>query len=259
MARSGEKARRRREQLLRTLQGWREVSTIAMARRLGVSPMTIRRDLAAIQASGAAVRCYGGAVAARRITFEFAFDRRHRRNLAAKRRIGQAAAARIRPGQVVFLDTGTTTLEAARALAARGVACTAVTSSLVVASELWGRAGIELHLVGGRVRGASPDLVGPQTELLLDRLTADIALVGSDGIDPARGSFSADAESAGVAERMCRNARRAVVVADASKLGVAGAVRYLPIDKMTELITDRSADRRQVAAMRGRGVRVEVV
>ena len=235
------------------------VSTAEMARRFDVDPMTIRRDLKRLAESGQAVRSYGGAVAAQRITFEFAFDERRRSRLAEKQRVGAAAAAMTGSGQTVFVDTGTTTLMVAKALAATGVKCTVVTSSLVIASELWTRGSIELILLGGRVRRGSPDLAGPGTEMMLDRFTADIAFLGSDGIDPSRGSFAGDIEAARVAERMAANARRVVIVADGSKLGKAGAVCYMKSEDMREVMTNRGADRSVVAKLRRRGVGVTLV
>ncbi len=256
MPRSDKKARLRQAELLKRLSSDRAVSTVEMARKFRVNPMTIRRDLIAMENSGAAVRCYGGAIAARRITFEFAFEEKRQHNLQQKRRIGIAAAAMVRPAQTIFLDTGTTTLQIARALAARDVPCSAVTSSLMVASELWGRGQGELMLLGGRVRRGSPDLIGPATEIMLEKLTANVAFIGSDGIDPQRGFFSADVETARVAERMAANARRTVVVADGSKLGLAGAARYLKIDQVDELITDKDAPKKIVAALRRQGLTV---
>jgi DeoR/GlpR family transcriptional regulator of sugar metabolism len=256
MARSAIQGERRRRELVSMLSRSRSVSTAEMARRFDVSSMTIRRDLKALEGSGVAVRSHGGAFAAQRITFEFAFDERRRQHPAEKQRIGAAAAEKVGRGQTLFLDTGTTTLEIAGALARLDVPCTVVTSSLVIASKLWGREQIALMLLGGRVRRGSPDLVGPPAEEMLEKLTADIAFLGSDGIDPSRGSFAADVETARIAERMAANARRAIVVADSSKLGHAAAVRYLRIEDMGELITDRGADRSLVAALRRRGLKV---
>ena len=259
MARSAAHGERRRRELTRLLARDGQVSTEEMARRLGVSAMTVRRDLRSLQDAGLAVRSYGGALAAQRITFEFAFDERRRRHLAQKRRIGREAAARVQDGQTLFLDTGTTTLEIARALPRSGRRCTVVTSSLVVASELWGCPQVELMLLGGRVRRGSPDLAGPGTELMLEKLSADLAFLGSDAVDPARGCFAADAETARVAERMAAAARRVVVVADSSKLGAAAPVRCLCIEDVDELITDRAADAKVVAALRRLGVHVTLV
>jgi len=259
MSRNSAQAERRRRELTRILSRDGEVSTAGAAERFGVSEMTIRRDLDALEGSGVAVRSYGGAVVAQRISFEFAFDERRRRNLPQKRRIGKHAAALIAPGQTVFLDTGTTTLQVAEALAGAAVECTVATSSLVIASTLWGDERIDLVLLGGRVRRGSPDLIGPGTELMLDRLTADIAFIGSDGIDPERGSFAGDMGTARVAERMAANARRVVVVADSSKLGLAGGARYVATEGIDELVTDRGADEERVEALRKHGVKVTLV
>ncbi len=259
MPRPSQPAIARRQELSRLLEAGRNVSTARLAARLGVSEMTIRRDLDALQRGGRAIRCYGGAVAAGRVTLEFQFDQRHRRQLEEKRRIGVAAASIIQKGWTVFLDTGTTALEAARALAARRVPCTVATSSLVVASELWALPEVELVLLGGRVRKGSPDLAGPGTETMLDRLTADVAFIGADGIDVHRGSFATDVETARVGERMAANARRCIVLADSTKLGHAGAARVLTTEQMKELITDRAAPAACVAALRRRGVKVTKV
>ncbi|MFH0963520.1 MAG: DeoR/GlpR family DNA-binding transcription regulator [Planctomycetota bacterium] len=259
MSRSSAQAHKRRRELFALLLRHENISTSEMALRFRVNPMTIRRDLKLLEESGHALRSYGGAVAAQRITFEFAFDQRRRNHLAEKQRIGAAAAAMIEEGQTLFIDTGTTTLMVAKALARATAHCTVVTSSLVIASELWTHSSVELVLLGGRVRQGSPDLVGPGTEMMLDRLTADIAFLGSDGIDLARGSFAGDIEAARVAQRMAASARRVVIVADSSKLGVAGAACYMKSEEMQELITDRGADPSVVAELVRRGVRVTLV
>lgn len=257
MPRTPVQAQARQRELMQLLSRAKTLSTTDLARRFGVNEMTIRRDLRLLQDNGAALRCYGGAIAAQRITFEFAFDERHRRNLAEKKRIGEAAAALVQDGQSVFLDTGTTTLEVAKALVARGVLCRATTGSLVVASALWGRANLqEVFLLGGRVRPGSPDLIGPGTELMLEKLSADIAFVGSDGIDPTRGSFADDLETARVSERMASNAARVVIVADHTKLGRASAARYASIEDIDEIVTDKQAEEDVVKAIREKGVRV---
>jgi DeoR/GlpR family transcriptional regulator of sugar metabolism len=256
MPRTPDEARRRQTALTEMLARGERLSTARLADRLGVAPMTIRRDLDALQRDGTAVRTHGGAVTARRITFSFAFETRRQRHLAEKRRIGSEAARRVRAGETVFLDTGTTTLEVARALVARAIPCRVATSSLVVASILWNRPPVELTLLGGRVRQSSPDLVGFGTELLLDRTVADIAFVGSEGLDPVHGSHAEDPEAAHVTERMAANARRVVCVADASKLGHAGPARCLATADLDELITDRRADRGVVAALKARGIKI---
>jgi DeoR/GlpR family transcriptional regulator of sugar metabolism len=243
----------------RMLAAGRRVSVASAAVRFDVHPMTIRRDLQTLESAGVVVRCYGGGIAAQRITFEFAFDRRRRVSLPQKRAIGTAAAGMVAEGDSVILDTGTTTIEVARALARSGRRCRVTTSSLVIASELWAVDGIELTLLGGHVRGSSPDLIGPGAELMLERLSVDVAFLGADGIDGRRGCFTIDAEAARIAEKMAASARRVVVVADSSKLGRPAMVRYLPLEKMSELLTDDGAPRQFVSAMRDKGIKVACV
>jgi DeoR/GlpR family transcriptional regulator of sugar metabolism len=124
---------------------------------------------------------------------------------------------------------------------------------------LWSKEGVELTLLGGQVRQGSPDLVGPATEILLENLTADVAMLGSDGIDPERGSFAGDLATARVAKQMARSAKSRIVLTDSDKLGRPGAARYLAIPDIDELITDRNADPKVLRRLRSRGVRVTVV
>lgn len=259
MPRSSAQAKQRQQAIAEILQSEGNVSNTELAERFGVNPMTIRRDLQQLESSGMLVRCYGGAMMAQRITLEFAFDERHQHQLEEKARIGQAAAGMVSEGDTVFLDTGTTTLEIARALVKRNIACQVMTNSLVIASELWGRGQIGLFLMGGQVRSGSPDLAGAMTEWMLEKVSADIAFLGSDGVDPSRGSFAADMETARIAERMVANAERVIVVADHAKLGRAGKARYAELPSINELITDKQADEKIVHVIRQAGVKVTLV
>jgi len=256
MPRSSEQAEERRRLLKQRIQETGNISVTKTAEALGVSAMTIRRDLKVLDESGDAIRCYGGAVVSERITFEFEFDERHQCNLEEKKRIGSATVGHIQPGQTIMLDTGTTTLEVAKALVKQDIPCTVITSSLVIASVLWGWERIDLMLVGGQVRHRSPDLVGPAAEIILDRLTADIAILGADAIDPARGCFSADLAGASVEEKMAAGARKIIVVADHTKFGRTGTARYLPMKKVDLLITGKGADSKIVRGLRRKGISV---
>jgi DeoR/GlpR family transcriptional regulator of sugar metabolism len=94
---------------------------------------------------------------------------------------------------------------------------------------------------------------------MTEKLSADIAILGSDGIDPRRGSFSADMETARIAERMASNARKIIVVADHTKVGRSGAARYASLDQIDMIITDRKAKREDVAQLRRQNVDVITV
>jgi len=259
MARSSLNADKRRTTLAEMLMQGKRVSISAQAKRFGVHEMTVRRDLDALEEAGMVVRCYGGGIPAHRLILEFEFDQRRRRNLRLKKRIASLAAGKISPGQTVILDTGTTTGEVAKSLSTRALPCMVVTNSLATAGALWASEPIDLMLLGGRVRRASPDLIGPDVELMLDRLSADVAILGADGIDPDRGCFAVDLEAGRVAERMAASARRVIVVADSTKFNRPAPVRYLQTADMDELVTDKAAPGKALATLRRKGVKVTTV
>ncbi|HAU38971.1 MAG TPA: DeoR/GlpR transcriptional regulator, partial [Phycisphaerales bacterium] len=149
----------RREEIQRILQSRQQVSISQLARRFGVSEMTIRRDLDQLESQGRVRRTHGGALPAERMVFEFDFVARRQANRPAKQAIAAEAVKHVRPGHRLILDTGTTTLELARLLKPIED-LTVITPSLAVASELQYCDNVQTVLLGGVVRRGSPDLTG---------------------------------------------------------------------------------------------------
>jgi len=231
----------RHERILAALAGGLEATVESLAARLGVSIMTIRRDLARLAEEGRVVRTHGGAVLTRSGVIEFAVGARGLRQLAQKRAIARAVAARLRPGMAVSLDTGTTMIEVARALAGiQGL--TVLTSSLAVASALYGREGLQLVLLGGSVRQQSPDLTGPLTEENLRRFRAHLAVIGADAVT-SRGVFTTEVGIARVSQAMAENAARTLLAADSSKFQATAFVQCLDLGRVHEVVTDDACPR----------------
>src|SRR2546429_5098268 len=154
--------------------GYVEVTGLASA--LGVSGATVRRDLQALSSGKLLVRTHGGAMARLVDTGDRAS------HLAEKRRIGAAAARLVDRGAVVGLTGGTTALEVARALAHRSD-ITFVTNAINIASELVGRPGLRLVVIGGIVR-KSFEIVRPASAAILANNHLDMAVIRVDGITP---------------------------------------------------------------------------
>lgn len=227
----------------------------SLSRSLGVSDMTVRRDLQRLAQSGRIVRTHGGAAPSEQVTFEFQFLRRAKLNQQQKDQIGARAARLVQDGQSVLLDSGTTTLALARHLRARqGV--TVITTSLPIASALQHVPNIETLLLGGFVRRGTPDLGGALTESNLESLHADLAFVGADGIDEAGNLYNVSLSVARMLAKMAACATQAFVVADGSKLGRTALSRFGNAGKWSGLITDEQASPHVVTALRGVGVNV---
>jgi DeoR/GlpR family transcriptional regulator of sugar metabolism len=226
-----------------------------LAEQFDVSGMTIRRDLQILANQGKVIRTHGGAAMAERISFEFEFLNRVHDNRPAKEAIAAAAAAQVKDGETVMLDSGTTTLELARRLRER-LGLTIITSSLPIAAQLQYDQQIEVLLLGGRLRASSPDLAGAITEANLDTLRADVAFLGADAIDRQGAVYQQSPEVARMLTKMAASAGRVYVIADGSKLGKTALWRFGRLTDWAALITDASADRSLLTSLTKAGVRV---
>lgn len=230
-----------------------------LARALGASESTIRRDLEQLQAAGYLQRSHGGALLPRPppATFEpeAAFAAGFAR--AEKRAIGAAAAARLAAGEAVIFDSSSTVQEAAQAAAARHIPLTAVTSDLGTGRILAASPDIRVVVPGGTVRPGSLTLVGEPGVSFLAGLHADVALIGVHAITGRTLSETA-LETAAMKRAMIAAARRVVVLADAGKFQPAAFCTICDVTAVQELITDSAADPVALAALRELGVKVTV-
>lgn len=245
----------RKQQLLALLEHEGEQSVDGLAQRFHVSGMTIRRDLQDLATEGKVIRTHGGAAPAARISFEFRFLERAATHAAQKQQIAELAAGLVEPGQVVMLDSGTTTLAVARQLK-QIEPLTVVTTSLPIASDLFGLEHIDLILLGGTLRKDAPDLVGAMTDQNLDVLRADVAFIGADAISETGELFNASADVGRMLQRMAASSSRAFAVADSSKIGSHDLMRFGELRHWAGLITDDELTRTHAKRLEQHGARL---
>ena len=243
--------------ILERLATGNAVDVGGLAKELGASPATIRRDLATLERQRLLERTHGGAVA-HAVSYELPLRYKGVRFAEEKRRIAAAAADRVTEGMAVGLTGGTTATEVARALAGRP-RLTIVTNALNIASELGVRPNIKLIVTGGLARSQTYELSGPIAEASLAGLTLDVAFIGVDGVDAKAGCTTHEEVEAHTNQVMIRHAQRAVLVADSSKIGQVTFARICPAQDVDELITDQGADPAAVQAFREIGMQVTLV
>lgn len=226
----------RHQRILDILLTQREVSVVDLANQLKVSPITIRRDLELLEREGELTRTHGGAVFSRSAIFEFAFLDRAQNKTAEKTAIAGYIANIIKPGMTIILDTGTTTLEVARAIAAIP-RLRVLTSSLAIASALHTFDNIDLVLLGGSVRHNSPDLSGPLTEENLRMFKTDIVILGADAVSN-EGVFTTDLDIARISRAMINSAQESWLVADSSKFTRRSFVKFADWTTIANIVTD---------------------
>jgi DeoR/GlpR family transcriptional regulator of sugar metabolism len=206
---------------------------------LGVSDMTIRRDLDVLHASGVIEKVHGGATIRGRLSAdEPGFETKSHRQLEEKEAIARAARELVEPGQAVGLTAGTTTWRLAHQI--REVPhLTVVTNCVQVASVLHRepRPDLTVVLTGG-VRTPSDALVGPVAVSSLRALHVDVLFMGVHGMTEAGGFTTPNLLEAETNQALMSSAERVVVVADHTKWGVRGLSRIAPLDAAHVLVTD---------------------
>lgn len=244
------------------LQAWveerRRVSVPEIAEHFAVSLATARRDLEALAERGKVQRVHGGAVALRRAPPEPPVVQRSGEQAEEKGRIAAAAAALVHDGETIFLGSGTTVMQ----VAARLRDCRHLivfTNSLAVVNALAGAPGVTVNLLGGTVRSSEGSLIGPLTMQALASLRSVRVIMGIRAIDLDEGLTNNYLEESLVDRELLRIASEAILVADHTKCGRVSTVFVAPLAAVSLLITDDQTPVGFVAALRERGIPVQVV
>ncbi len=211
----------------------------ALAHAFEVSPATIRRDLRDLEGRGFIARTHGGAVAGAASTaFEPLYNEKARQARAEKEAIAAAAVLRVDDGEVVVLDSGSTTHALARELKARRRGLTVITTDLMIALELGDAPGFETIIIGGVVRPQLYSVVGSMAESLLPGLHANHAFLGADAIDLDAGITNASLSEVGVKQHVLATTGHPILLVDHTKFGKVSLARVAGLAAFDEIITD---------------------
>lgn len=232
-----------------------EVAFAALAARFGVSAMTVRRDVDALEAEGLVRKVMGGAIATGKVA-EPSFESRAAVESAGKQHIGETVAALLCPKETVILDSGSTVLAVARAIRGRGLGLTVLTPSILVAVELADDPGTTVLLTGGTVRAGELSLIGDDAAATFDRYNCDTFVMGVSGVDTDRGYSDYRSDESAVKRAAIGAADRLVVVADHTKLDRAHLARIAPFEAADLLVTDADVGAEVVRVGREMGVHV---
>jgi len=251
-------ARQRQQQILAAVSQHGGVRVAEMVDQLGVSEMTIRRDISSLVRRGLVARVHGGAVAPSRSAQEPAFALKAGQRREEKARIGRLAASRVEEGDAVALSAGTTTLAVAQALTQHPdlATLTVITNSLPAADVLHqasmqardaGRPAPTIVLTGGE-RTPSDALVGPATVDYLRGVHVDWVFLGAHGFDPEIGLMTPNLQEAATNAALLAAGRSAVAVLDSTKWGVRGLRSFCGVEDLAALVTDREPDEATASA-----------
>ncbi len=248
----------RRAHIWETLKQRHAVRVSSLSEALGVSEMTIRRDLERLEAEGILKRTHGGAVLKQHMAEEPRYIDRVGTRTEEKRRLAQRAASMIGPGETVFLSSGTTAAQVLRHVDPDLEACV-VTHNVGALTEAQNLR-LEIILLGGLYRPRSNAVAGPATLEQLRRFNASKMLLGVDGFDLEEGITTPIVDIASVERAMIEQTRGDVIaLADGSKIGVVADVLICGFDKVDVVMFDDGVDQTVRDEMARLGLRCLVV
>ena len=248
----------RQQHILSLLQHNGRVLVSELSESLGISPITIRKDLDRLETQGLVQRTHGGALAPHgSMMTDPTVQEKAQHQVKEKQRIAAAAVSLVREGQCVLLDSGTTVMMIAQALR-KFSNLTIVTNAVNIASEL-SDTGFEIVLIGGTLRKNSFSLVGPLAEDSLQHIHADILFLGVDGFDTKVGVTTPNMLESRVNRAMVKASRTVVAVCDSTKFSRSSMAVIMPITSVQTVITDDQIGTSDLEALRSAGVKVITV
>jgi len=248
-------AEERKHRLESYLQQVEFASLEDLAKHVGASISTVRRDLTVLETGGTLKRTHGGARIVTPKTDEFAFSARDTHQLDEKEAIGRVCAELIKPNQSVIIDAGTTVYHVAKYLEEK--APQIVTNSLPVANHFSGAGRVELVLSGGVIYPRLGVLVGPLAVEAFSKIHADVAVMSAGGIT-LEGLTNSHGLLIDIQLAMIRAAARVIMCLDHTKFGRRSVSPLCDLEQIDTIVTDGQAPADLVAQLRGKGIEVIV-
>ena len=244
----------RHQKIIDLVNSEERVEAKELARRMGVSAVTIRKDLDFLAGKSLLVKEHGYAARYREE------DQTNRFSLQydLKMEIAKAAAAMVKSGEVIMIESGSTCALLAAEIAASGRDITVITNSAFIASFISGKGDSRVILLGGEYQKESQVMVGPLVRVCAATFHVDKLFAGADGFDPAYGFTAGDLMRTDAIKAMAQAARHTIVLVDHTKFEQLGLVMQLPFDAVTTVVTDERVPEEALNAMQKAGVEVVI-
>jgi DeoR family transcriptional regulator of aga operon len=248
----------RRQHILAVIKADGRALVGDLSAKLGISQITIRKDLDYLHSRGLIERTHGGALPAPAGALaDPTLQEKEKVHQHEKLRIALAAVKLVQEGQCIMLDSGTTTTALARAL--KGLnSLTIITNAVNIAAELTGT-NFDVILTGGTLRKNSFSLVGPLAEDVLREMHADIFFLGVDGFDVSTGPTTPNVPESRVNRMMVESAKCTVVLCDSTKFTRKSLARIVPTSNIHHVITDKNLPQETAELLRSMNVKVTLV
>jgi DeoR family transcriptional regulator, fructose operon transcriptional repressor len=247
------KFQQRKTIILRALSTQETIEIRDLAKELGVSEITVRRDLGSLADSGLIVRTHGGAMSLKASRDLVDFGSKAAIRQEEKDYIARLASKRVTNGDILFLDCGSTIFSMVPYL--KGKQIKVITNSLALANAL-ASSGVEINLIGGEVDQQRMAVHGAMAVQHISRYKATKAFIGVDGISVAGGLSAHSEKEAESALAMAKQSKEVYLLCDSSKLENDKYLRFAPLSLIDCLITDGKASEGMIQSYRKTGIEV---
>lgn len=246
----------RLQELLGVINAQGRVRVNDLCKQFNVTPATIRKDLSRLEETGLIHRVHGGAISlAESSNLELTSLEKTGIHTAKKQLIARRACQYVKPGRVIALDSGTTTMELAKLICSIPD-LTVITNDLAIALHLEKNARHNVILLGGTVRTDFHCTVGGSVLDMLESLNIDTLFLGTNAIDSQWGLSTPNLEMAGVKRKLMERSRRTVLLADSSKFGRVSLARFADMEQVDVLVTDDDAESDVLDALQDMQIKV---
>jgi DeoR family transcriptional regulator of aga operon len=228
----------RRAQIMKFLNETGYVQITELSGKLGMSSITIRRDLLMMEKEGICIRKRGGVIGhGQRVLMELPYVIKQVQNVEVKKRIAEAALDMIDDGNSVILDSGSTTFALAQRLVAKH-RLSVVTNDLQIATKLAANPNINMVCTGGIARANVFSLQGGLAESCIRNIRVNITFLGADAIHPEGGIYNVNIEEVPIKQAMIAVGAKVVLITDSSKFELQGFARICDLSQIDTVITD---------------------
>ncbi len=226
----------RKRRIMELLEKKESIEVVELTGLFGISKVTARSDLDDLEAKGLLVRTHGGAVPAEKRSLVRLVSTTLNENIDRKRRICETAARMVEPGQIIIIDSGSTTVHLAPPVAELPV--TVITNSVLVVQKLMNAEQVELIVAGGLLRRPSMSLMGVHARHSFEELRADLLFLGASGVSADQGITCNNLIEADTKKAMIRSATKVCLLVDSSKFGKVSLAKICDWDSIDILVTD---------------------
>ena len=244
--------------ILAELEKAGHIKVTDLSERLGVSTVTIRKDLTKLENRKMLFRSHGSVSLISSLISDRHIDEKEKIMVDEKLRIAEAANRLLERNDRIIIASGTTVLAFANKITF-AEPLTVITSSAKVAISLNYRQHIEVILLGGLMRKSSASVIGPEAENFLNDLSCNKLFIGIDGLDLDFGLTTSNIGEAHLNQVMMQAAQKIIVLADSSKFGKRGFGKICNLHQVHQIITDTNAPANAIQMIREKGVEVTLV